>query len=320
MVPSGEQQQPNTQPSPEEQSFAMVRAVMDGKEPPAEPAAPSPEKPAQPEATPGEKAAEAEAKPASGEGPDGTKQGEPQEGEPEAGKEPPWVKTRLSKIAAQRREAESRAETEKARADDLQRQLDALRGSDEPAKRTPDAIDPKDPRPEIDKYDDPDKCYIDLSAWSARQEHARLKKADEDRLTRETEAKSAREAAAAYNARADAFREKHPDFEEVTGKVKFSESPEMVVGIVESEVGPEIAYYLGQHPEEAKRIMALPTASAIERAIGRLEQKLSTPAQKESPAPAPPPAPPEKVGGSGTPPEPQPGEDWGQVKKFMKSQ
>jgi hypothetical protein len=49
---------------------------------------------------------------------------------------------------------------------------------------------------------------------------------------------------------------------------------------MESEIGPEIVYYMGQNPMEAVRISALSPASAA-REIGKLETKIS--AHKEEP-------------------------------------
>ncbi len=76
--------------------------------------------------------------------------------------------------------------------------------------------------------------------------------------------------------------EKHPDYEEVTATafeaLQSTKGPAQaaVAHVVQySEVGPELLYYLGQHPEEVRRIAQLhPTQAAL--ALGRIEGRLVT--------------------------------------------
>ena len=62
----------------------------------------------------------------------------------------------------------------------------------------------------------------------------------------------------------------------------------MAETIQSSEIGPEIAYWLGQNPKEADRISRL-TPLLQAREIGKVEVRLSAepPAKKTSSAPAP---------------------------------
>ena len=77
------------------------------------------------------------------------------------------------------------------------------------------------------------------------------------------------------------------DFEEVVGESDAPITQAMSQAIVESDLGADIAYYLAQHPDEAKAIAQLSPIRQV-AAIGRLEEKVSAPAVKKvTQAPAP---------------------------------
>ena len=83
-------------------------------------------------------------------------------------------------------------------------------------------------------------------------------------------------------------RAKYDDFEQVAYNPKLPITDVMAQTIQASEIGPEMAYYLGSNPKEAERISKLsPILQAKE--IGKIEAKLSDnpPVKKTSNAPAP---------------------------------
>jgi hypothetical protein len=83
-------------------------------------------------------------------------------------------------------------------------------------------------------------------------------------------------------------RQVHEDFDDVISQPVFT--PAMQQAIFESELGAEVAYYLGTHEDEALRIAQLPPLRAVKE-IAKLEIKLEAPAapvpKKVSAAPAP---------------------------------
>lgn len=97
-----------------------------------------------------------------------------------------------------------------------------------------------------------------------------------------------------FDERAEKLREKYEDFDDVCfgDHVVITEAMGMV--IMDSELGPEINYYLGRNPKEALRIAKLgPYAAA--REIGKLELKLEQqPPTKKQPSNAPEPITPVK--------------------------
>lgn len=89
-----------------------------------------------------------------------------------------------------------------------------------------------------------------------------------------------------FEQRADQAREKYTDFDAVVNAEDVHLTPVMTETIVEAEEGAEIAYYLGQHPEEAQKIARL-AAGAQRLALAKIAINLSQPKTRQSSAPAP---------------------------------
>ena len=92
----------------------------------------------------------------------------------------------------------------------------------------------------------------------------------------------------AYHEREEEARSKYDDFEQVAYNPNVPITPVMAETIRASDIGPDVAYYLGSNPKEADRIARLsPYLQAKE--IGKIEVKLSQepPAKKTSSAPPP---------------------------------
>lgn len=91
-----------------------------------------------------------------------------------------------------------------------------------------------------------------------------------------------------YHEREEEARGKYEDFEQVAYNPKLPITSVMAETIQSSDVGPEVAYYLGSNPKEAARIAKLsPFLQAKE--IGRIEVKLTEapPVKRVSSAPTP---------------------------------
>ena len=91
-----------------------------------------------------------------------------------------------------------------------------------------------------------------------------------------------------YHEKEEEARAKYDDFEQVAYNPKLPITDVMAQTIQASDIGPEMAYYLGSNPKEAERISRLsPFLQAKE--IGKIEAKLSDnpPVKKTSNAPAP---------------------------------
>ena len=92
----------------------------------------------------------------------------------------------------------------------------------------------------------------------------------------------------AYSEREEAARDKYDDFEQVAYNPNLPVTDVMAQTIQASDNGPDVIYYLGSNPSEARRIAQLPPILQA-REIGKIEVKLSAepPVRKTSNAPAP---------------------------------
>jgi len=91
-----------------------------------------------------------------------------------------------------------------------------------------------------------------------------------------------------YHDREEEARSKYDDFEQVAYNPTLKITTVMAQAVQASDVGPDVAYYLGSNPKEADRISRLsPILQAKE--IGRIEAKIASdvPVKRSTSAPAP---------------------------------
>ena len=114
-------------------------------------------------------------------------------------------------------------------------------------------------------------------------------KAYAEQMLKEREAQKQRsEYVEAYHDREEDARAKYDDFEQVAYNPNLRITTVMAETIQTSDVGPDVAYYLGSNPKEADRISRLsPILQAKE--IGKIEATLvsNPPVKKSSSAPTP---------------------------------
>ena len=92
----------------------------------------------------------------------------------------------------------------------------------------------------------------------------------------------------AYHDREEQARDKYQDFEQVAYNPKLPITTVMADTIRASDVGPEVAYYLGTNVKETERIARLPPILQAKE-IGKIEAKLADnpPVKRTTSAPAP---------------------------------
>jgi hypothetical protein len=108
------------------------------------------------------------------------------------------------------------------------------------------------------------------------------------KLDQREQLKAQNEVLEQYHDKEDEARTKYEDFEQVAYNPKLKITQVMAETIQASDMGPDVAYYLGTNPKEAERISKLaPFVQAKE--IGRIEAKIAAdpPVKKTSSAPAP---------------------------------
>lgn len=153
----------------------------------------------------------------------------------------------------------------------------------EPARQAPRTAE----APKQEEFQNFDDYLVARAKFEAKQEILAEQRAQAERQERAQRQQHAEQVRQSFQERAAAARERYQDFDEVAFDASVPVSEEMTVVIAESEHGPDIAYYLGSHPDEARRIASLsPLAQA--RELGRIEAKVSqAPVKKTTSAPPP---------------------------------
>jgi len=131
--------------------------------------------------------------------------------------------------------------------------------------------------PPIEQFNSPDEYAEVLAERKA-----------EELLARREQARLQSEIIESYHDKEEDARNKYDDFEQVAYNPKLPITDAMAQTIQASEVGPDMAYYLGSNPKEAERISRLsPLQQAKE--LGKIEAKLADNpvVKKTSSAPAP---------------------------------
>jgi len=133
------------------------------------------------------------------------------------------------------------------------------------------------PTASVDQFESPE-AYAEALA---------LQKAEELIAKREA-AKQQSAVLESYQEREEAARDKYDDFEQVAYNPKLPITNVMAETIQSSDIGPELAYYLGSNPKEADRISRMTPLSQAKE-IGRIEAKLAAdpPVKRTTSAPAP---------------------------------
>ena len=131
------------------------------------------------------------------------------------------------------------------------------------------------------------RAPVDDYSAEANPDALVLQKAEEIIARREA-ARQQSQVLESYQEREEAARDKYDDFEQVAYNPKLPITNVMAETIQSSDIGPELAYYLGSNPKEADRISRMtPLGQAKE--IGKIEAKLAAapPVKKTTSAPAP---------------------------------
>lgn len=180
---------------------------------------------------------------------------------PDAGQFTP-LERRMFELRSKAREAEARAAA-------AERALSAIETSRQPEpKPEPAPVDM--PRPDRGQFDTPEEYEAAITEWASERAinraMAQFQRQDaERRQQQEREAAEARAREEAqkigeeWEKRRAAFTEQMPDYAEVAESDDIPVSEAMGRAILTAENGPEIAYYLGKNPDEARRIAAMVT-------------------------------------------------------------
>lgn len=129
------------------------------------------------------------------------------------------------------------------------------------------------------------KTYEEYVEYRIEQALEHRMKAREQESQTQRQQREAQEQSARLRERLSEGASEFDDFEEVALADHVPISTAMAAAISESDIPAKLAYYLGSHLDEAKRIHALPPTKQV-REISKIEDQLtSTPKPKPAPEP-----------------------------------
>lgn len=213
-----------------------------------------------------------------------------EQGEPQEAKVKKPIQERISELTAQKRELEEFAQSE------YEARLQAQRRISELEALTPKKEAPEDKRPDRASYkpEDAEKYENDLLAWNRREAIKEFTAQEQQRRIQE-----------ALTTRIQNAKTDLPDFDEVIERAAKRQEQfpgHIQAALIESELGPHLAYHLEKNPADRKRILSMPPASAL-LALGKLELSIAKPKADEvkvtQPTKPPPEAPMPSLAGAG---------------------
>lgn len=141
-----------------------------------------------------------------------------------------------------------------------------------------------DPEPKESEFTDIHAFLKAQAKWEARQE-VRAERAAEEKWA---EDRRMQQVFDDYNRGVEALEEKYEDFDEVMESATASIPKAAQIAIIEHENGPEIAYYLAKHPDEAEELLEMSSTRAVAE-IGRIGYQISSASKPKlrTTAPAP---------------------------------
>ena len=199
-----------------------------------------------------------------------------QEAEREVVRKKKSASERIQEITWARHEAERRAA-------EAERQLAEFRAAKQPEPAAPAG------KPALDQFQDYDSYVEAVAEWRAGEAVRAALSANEQKTQAAAQAAQNKQRTESWVKAQTAVRQALPDYDEVVGLSDVVVAPHVTDTILESDRGPEVAYYLAQHPDKAESINAMSPIAAA-RAIGRIEAilpGLPVAAAKISKAPAP---------------------------------
>ena len=200
---------------------------------------------------------------------------------PEEKKEDPipkGVQKRIDRAVREKYEAQAEAKMLKERLDRIEQNIQ---------ERVAKPIDNSEPR--IDNFDDFDQYVAAKAEWIASKKINETLNERERRSAEERAAAAHYQAVDGWNQRLEKATAELPDFKEVIESSDVPMSDFMRDAIIDSDLGPKVAYWLANNPDEAKKIASMSPLATV-KAIGRIEERLESQAKapkKPTAAPAP---------------------------------
>lgn len=158
-----------------------------------------------------------------------------------------------------------------------QEDLDALRESVAKPQTQPNRPPATNARPVAGDFKSYEQYVEALTDWKAGQRYDQQKQTE----FAQAEQERVREVFDTYNNAAQSARAKYDDFEDVVGRkdLKIPQSAQLAI-IEAGEIGPDIAYYLGKHPDLCHELADMSPMRAVAK-IGQIEASIQGTGNRE---------------------------------------
>jgi len=231
-----------------------------------------------------------------------------EESEPEVKPKKKSVQERINELTAKAREAERRENAERIAREAFEQKLnDAIAKIDQKKEPEPKPVKVGGPSPDDTNEDGTEKyplgefdplfirditkhTFEELKAESDKEEQQRREQATLESQKTALQSQWAEKVEASLETLPD-FNEKIQSLSDVTDTISPEFGEYLAATIMSMDRGPELLYYLADHPDEAKQIVSSSPVSAtiaLGRIEGRLPSKKETTPPKVSQAPEPP--------------------------------
>ena len=191
-------------------------------------------------------------------------QAEEEAKEAEAEKPKDKLNKRFEKVSRKAEEAEAKAREYENRLKEYE-----ARGTEPAVKKVVEG------KPDASQFNDAFEYAEALAEWSA--ENA-LKQRDEQEAVRKQQAEQEK-ITKSWNKKLDKAKAQYSDFDDVVKSANTVVSNEIRDSILESDVGPQILYFLASDEDFAKKLTEMPVIKALKE-IGKLEARFE---RKEEP-------------------------------------
>jgi hypothetical protein len=180
---------------------------------------------------------------------------------------------------------------------EAQRQADHWRQQAEKAQQSQPAAAPK-PAPNIADYQDLNQFLADRDAWVLEQAEQRFTQRTQEQTQQEKAEQSQHQQAIDRQARQEQFKAReidasgrYQDYQQAVTTPHVQQTlaarPDIVETVIDSDHGPDIAYFLAKNPVKLQELALLTPLAAV-REIGRIEQMFMANTTKQNTnAPAP---------------------------------
>lgn len=177
---------------------------------------------------------------------------------------PKGVQKRIDRAVRQKYEAEARAKM-------LEERLTQLESRQFQPQQPQQPTDEKEPT--LDQFDSFDEYLAAKAEWIAERKINQTLTERERALREQQEVAYRRKVEAEWTKRITQATDEIPDFEDVVGAADVPMTDVMRETIMESDIGPKVAYFLATNPEEAYKIAGMSPIAAV-RALGRIEERI----------------------------------------------